>query len=312
VEIVRGYRALQRRLRNPVIAIGNFDGVHRGHQDIVALVREQAAAQAGESVVLTFEPHPVKVLAPSLAPPLITTYERKLELLAEAGVDTTVVQPFDATFASMLASDFIGEALTGALGARAVCVGYNFSFGRGRAGTPTMLRAAGAEHGFAVTVVQPLTLDGLVISSTKVREFVLQGRVDAAATLLGREYELPGTVVRGAGRGRTIGVPTANLDPAGELIPQGGIYVGHVRRGRVRLPAVINIGINPTFVEGGARTVEAHILDFDADLYGERLIFEFHQRLRAEQRFPGVKELVAQIRLDIEQGREILRLKGEL
>ena len=312
MEIVRGFQALPRKLRNPVIAVGNFDGVHRGHREIFALVREQAAAQAGESVVFTFEPHPVKVLAPRLAPALITTYERKLELIAEAGIDAAIVQPFDATFAAMPASDFIGAVLNGALGARAVCVGYNFTFGRGRAGTPAMLRAGGAEHGFAVTVVQPLTVDGLVISSTKVREFVLQGRVEAATTLLGREHEVPGTVVRGAGRGRTIGVPTANLDPEGELIPQGGIYVGHVRRGGVRLPAVINIGINPTFVEGGARTVEAHILDFDADLYGERLILEFHQRLRAERRFPGVKELVAQIRLDIEQGREILRLQGEL
>ena len=312
MEIVRGFQALPRKLRNPVIAVGNFDGVHRGHREIFALVREQAAAQAGESVVFTFEPHPVKVLAPRLAPALITTYERKLELIAEAGIDAAIVQPFDATFAAMPASDFIGAVLNGALGARAVCVGYNFTFGRGRAGTPAMLRAGGAEHGFAVTVVQPLTVDGLVISSTKVREFVLQGRVEAATTLLGREHEVPGTVVRGAGRGRTIGVPTANLDPEGELIPQGGIYVGHVRRGGVRLPAVINSGINPTFVEGGARTVEAHILDFDADLYGERLILEFHQRLRAERRFPGVKELVAQIRLDIEQGREILRLQGEL
>jgi riboflavin kinase/FMN adenylyltransferase len=312
VEIVRGYKSLARAPRNPVVAIGNFDGVHRGHEAIFRLIREQAAAQAGESVVLTFEPHPVKVLAPALAPALITTYARKLELIAAAGIDLTLVQPFDAGFAAMLATDFVKDVLVGALGARAVCIGYNFSFGRGRAGTPEMLRAAGAEHGFAVTVVQPLAIDGLVISSTKVREFVLEGRVDAATGLLGREYELAGTVVRGAGRGRAIGVPTANLAPEGELIPQGGIYVGHVRRGPARLPAVINIGINPTFVEGGAQTIEAHILDFDADLYGERLVFEFHQRLRAEVRFAGVAELVAQIKRDIADGREILKRQGEL
>jgi riboflavin kinase/FMN adenylyltransferase len=312
VEIIRGYQAIPRHRRNPVVAIGNFDGVHRGHQAIFRLIREQAASQAGESVVFTFEPHPVKVLAPALAPALITTSARKVELIGASGVDLTVVQPFDPGFAAMSAEDFVKDVLVGAIGARAVCIGYNFSFGRGRSGTPEMLRAAGAEHGFAVTVVQPLTMDGLVISSTKVREFVLEGRVDAAARLLGREFELAGAVVRGAGRGRKIGVATANLAPETELIPQGGIYVGHVRRGAARLPAVINIGINPTFVEGGAQTIEAHILDFDGELYGERLVFEFHQRLRAEQRFPGVAELVAQIRRDIEQGREILRKQGEL
>lgn len=312
MEIVRGYGSVPRRLRNPVVAIGNFDGVHRGHQAIFDLVREQAAAQGGESVVLTFEPHPVKVLAPALAPALITTYARKLELVAECGIDVAVVQPFDPALAAMSADQFIQEALVRALGARGVVVGYNFSFGHGRAGTPEMLRGAGAELGFTVTVVAPLTFDGLVTSSTKVREFVLDGRVDAATKLLGREFELNGAVVRGAGRGRQIGVPTANLQPEEELIPRGGVYVGHVRRRGARLPAVINVGINPTFVDGGSQTIEAHVLDFEADLYDERLTFEFHQRLRSEQRFSGVAELVARIKADIEQGREILRRQGEL
>jgi riboflavin kinase/FMN adenylyltransferase len=295
-----------------VVAIGNFDGVHRGHHAIFALVREQADAAGGEAVVLTFEPHPVKVLACEMAPALITTYSRKLELIAACGVDATIVQPFDAALAAMSADQFIQEALVRAINARGVVVGYNFSFGHGRAGTPEMLRGAGAELGFTVTVVPPLTFDGLVASSTKVREFVLEGRVDAAAKVLGREFELNGTIVRGAGRGRTIGVPTANLLPEEELVPRGGVYVGHVRRGGARLPAVINVGINPTFVDGGAQTIEAHVLDFGADLYGERLTFEFHQRLRAEQRFSGVAELVARIRADIEEGREVLRRQGEL
>jgi riboflavin kinase/FMN adenylyltransferase len=312
VELIRGYRSLPRPLRNPVVAIGNFDGVHRGHQALFALIREQAATQGGQSVVLTFEPHPSKVLAPSMAPALITTYARKLELIAACGVDVAVVQPFDASFAAMPAEDFIREALVESLGARAVVVGYNFSFGRDRTGTPDLLRAAGALHGFDVTVVAPLSFDGLVVSSTKVREYVLEGRVDAATQVLGREFELSGVVVRGAGRGRKIGVPTANLQPEGELVPRGGVYVGHVRRGDARLPAVINVGINPTFVDGGVQTIEGHILDFDEDLYGERLTFEFHQRLRAEQRFSGVAELVTQIRLDIDHGREVLQRQGEL
>jgi riboflavin kinase/FMN adenylyltransferase len=312
LEIVRGYQTLGRPLRRPVVAIGNFDGVHRGHQAIFALIRERAAALGGESVVLTFEPHPVKVLAPALAPPLITTYQRKLELIAACGVDVAVVQPFDASFAATPPDVFIRQALVEGLGAREVCVGFNFSFGKGRAGTPEKLRAAGAALGFAVTVVEPLTLDGLVVSSTKVREFVLEGRADAAASVLGREFELDGTVVRGAGRGRGIGVATANLAPQTELVPQAGVYVGHVRRGGARLPAVISVGINPTFVEGGQQTIEAHILDFDEELYGEQLAFEFHQRLRGEQRFPGAAELVAQIHADIAAGRAILRRAGEL
>jgi riboflavin kinase / FMN adenylyltransferase len=312
LETFRGYTSLPRRLRNPVVAIGNFDGVHRGHQAIFDLVRGRAEADGGESVVLTFEPHPVKVLAPAMAPALITTYARKLELVAACGVDVAVVQPFDQALAAMSADQFIKEVLVRALGARGVVVGYTFSFGRDRAGTPEMLRGAGAELGFTVTVVPPLTFDGLVTSSTKVREFVLEGRVDAAAKVLGREFELNGVIVRGAGRGRGIGVPTANLQPEEELVPRGGVYVGHVRRQGQRLPAVINVGINPTFVDGGVQTIEAHVLDFDADLYGERLTFEFHQRLRAEQRFSGVAELVARIQADIEQGREILRRQGEL
>ena len=312
LETFRGYASLPRRLRNPVVAIGNFDGLHRGHQAILKLVREQAEAVGGESVVLTFEPHPVKVLAREMAPALITTYARKLELIAACGIEVAVVQPFDPALAAMTADQFIQEALVRALGARGVVVGYNFSFGHGRAGTPEMLRGAGAELGFTVTVVPPLSFDGLVVSSTKVREFVFEGRVDAATKVLGREFELSGTIVRGAGRGRTIGVPTANLQPEEELVPRGGVYVGHVRRQGARLPAVINVGINPTFVDGGVQTIEAHVLDFDADLYGERLTFEFHQRLRAEQRFSGVAELVARIKADIEQGREILRSQGEL
>ena len=312
LETFRGYASLPRRLRNPVVAIGNFDGVHRGHQAMFNIVREQAEADGGESVVLTFDPHPVKVLAPALAPALITTCARKLELIAACGIDVAVVQPFDQALAAVSADHFIKEVLVRALGARGVVVGYNFSFGHGRAGSPEMLRGAGAELGFTVTVVPPLTFDGLVTSSTKVREFVLEGRVDAAAKVLGREFELNGVVVRGAGRGRQIGVPTANLQPEEELVPRGGVYVGHVRRQGARLPAVINVGINPTFVDGGVQTIEAHILDFDADLYDERLTFEFHQRLRAEQRFSGVAELVARIKTDIEQGREILRSQGEL
>jgi riboflavin kinase / FMN adenylyltransferase len=312
VEIIRGYSELGRKLRRPVVAIGNFDGVHRGHRAIFALVRELSAAESGESVVLTFEPHPVKVLAPALAPPLITTYARKLQLIGGCGLDVAVVQPFDEAFAGVAADEFIRDVLHRALGVRGVCVGPDFTFGRGRSGSPELLRAAGAELGFSVTIVPPQTIDGLVISSSKVREFLLQGRVEAASRLLGREHELEGVVVRGAGRGRTIGVPTANLAPEGELIPQGGVYAGHVRLKDERRPAVINIGINPTFVHGGALTVEAHLLDFEGDLYGERLTFEFHARLRAERRFEEVPALVAQIRADIAEAREVLRRAGEL
>jgi riboflavin kinase/FMN adenylyltransferase len=311
--IVRGYNALPRRLCRPVVAIGNFDGVHRGHAHIFHEVRRLAAElrSDAEAVVLTFDPHPAKLLAPSFAPPLITTEARKLELIAAAGIDVTVVQPFDRAFAAKSPETFVDEVLVAALGAANVCVGHDFTFGAGRSGDTAQLGALGAARGFAVHVVPPYSVDGIVCSSTKVREFVLEGRVDGAALLLGRDPEVEGEVVRGDGRGRSIGVPTANLRAETELVPKNGVYAGWAERpGEARHAAAINVGTNPTFAREGAVTVEAHLLDVDEDLYGARLRIGFVRRLRAEERFASVAELVAQIARDIEQTRAVWKARG--
>ncbi len=305
MDTYRGHSSLPRRLIEPVVAIGNFDGAHLGHAFIFREARRLARERSGETVILTFDPHPAKVLAPTFAPPLITTLPRKLELLGAAGVDVTVLEPFDRALAAKSAEEFVRQVLVEGLGARQVVVGYDFTFGAKRSGDVHTLATLGQTHGFAVTVVPPVSVDGLVCSSTKVREFVLEGRVDGAALLLGRDPEVEGEVVRGAGRGRTIGVPTANVNSETELSPKNGVYAGWGERlsdGK-RWGAAINIGTNPTFVSGNQVSIEAHLLDCDEDLYGQRLRLGFTERLRDEKRYNSRDELVAQIGRDIEQAR---------
>jgi riboflavin kinase/FMN adenylyltransferase len=291
------------------LAIGNFDGVHRGHQELVRVARARAAAIGGTAGVLTFTPHPARVFAPALAPPLIVSLERRLELLGEAGADLAIVEEFTPALAHVEAEAFVQGTLAARFGAREIVVGYDFTFGRGRRGTPELLRALGGALGVGVTVVPPVTVDGLVCSSTKVREFVLEGRVEGAALLLGRPVELQGPVVRGAGRGRGLGIPTANVAPEGELLPHLGIYAARAHvlgaSGAVASThgAALSIGSNPTFVTAGQVSVEAHLLDFDGDLYGSRLRLEVLHRLRDERRFDSIDALKAQIAADIVETR---------
>src|SRR5690242_6469644 len=209
-------------LRGGAVAIGNFDGVHLGHRRLVAVARERAGSRGARAGVLTFEPHPVRVLRPELAPPLLTALPRKLELLAGLGVDAAVVQPFDRAYAATAASEFVARDLAARLGVADVVVGYDFTAGRERARVDT-LRPLLAAHGIAVHVVEPVTADGLVVSSTKIREFLLEGNVEGAALLLARPYDVDGVVARGAGRGRGFGFATANVD-TDALLPANGVY----------------------------------------------------------------------------------------
>lgn len=293
--------------RAPAFAIGNFDGVHLGHRRLVETARSLAAPRGAQTAVLTFDPHPARLFAPELAPPLIVPLARRIELLGEAGVDLVVVEPFTPDFAAISAEDFVARVLGRDLGARDVVVGGDFSFGRGRAGDASQLERLAAASGLGVVVLPQVTAHGLVCSSTKIREFVLEGRVDGAALLLGRPFEIDGEVVRGAGRGRGIGFPTANLRPEGELLPKGGVYAGRARRldapGGWPVRAAINVGTNPTFVEQGGLSIEAHLLDFDGDLYGGRVRLELVRRLRDERRFPDAAALAAQIEDDVGRTR---------
>jgi riboflavin kinase / FMN adenylyltransferase len=290
------------------VAIGNFDGVHRGHQALVERARERARASGGHAVVLTFDPHPARFFAPTLAPPMIMPLARRLELLAEAGADAVVIEAFDATFAAIEAEEFVEQVLRKDLGAQHVVVGYDFSFGRGRKGNPPLLSALGERFGIGVTVVPAVTAGGLVCSSTKIREFVLEGRMEGAKLLLGRPFEIGGEVVRGAGRGRGLGIPTANVRPDGELLPRTGIYAGRAVVGDSRISTAISVGTNPTFAAGNPPvTVEAHLLDWSGDLYGQHIRLEIETRLRDERRFETVDELMSEIRKDIARTREITK-----
>lgn len=282
------------------ICLGNFDGVHLGHQALFA-----EAAGHGLLVALTFQPHPGKVLQPQLAPRLILSQPRKLELLEAHGVEAVIVQPFSTDYARTSPEAFEVSLLDG-VQARTIVVGYDFTYGSKRAGTVATLERAAAARGGQVKVVSAVSLDGVVVSSSKIREYVLEGRVEAAARLLGRPFDLDGLVVPGAGRGRTIGFPTANIDTTNELRPAAGVYA--IRVAILGEPetkwhgGAANIGVKPTF-GGGEVTVEAHLFDFTGDLYGKRLRVQFLERLRAEKRFGSASELSSQIGRDLEAAR---------
>lgn len=288
------------------VTIGVYDGVHRGHQAVLRDLESRAdEVGADRRVVLTFEPHPLSVVAPDRAPKLLTTIERRIEILESLGVDVVGVLPF-RQIRQMHPGEFIERVLVAALHARLVVVGTNFRFGLDREGDVATLRRAGARFGFDLDAVELLRGDGTSLSSSAIRAMLARGEVRHAAEALGRLFELPGTVVTGDGRGRQIGFPTANLAVPSELmIPADGVYAvwAEVAGGRHR--AVVNIGTRPTF-DGGDRVVEAHLLGVDQNLYGFDMRLEFVDRLRGERRFASVDELVDQIRRDIEVAEERL------
>jgi len=311
-------------LRGCAVAIGNFDGVHLGHRRLLDTVRARAANHRAPAVALTFDPHPVRVLRPELAPPTLTPLPRKLELLAAAGMDAAVVQPFDLAWAATPAEGFVRRDLCARLGAADVVVGWDFTAGHERARVGP-LREMLLACGIGLSVIEPVTVDNLTVSSTKVREFLLEGKVDAAAMLLGRAHDVDGEVERGAGRGRGLGFATANLRPEG-FLPASGVYAATVLR-RVRiladgvtdpgdarpLGAVCNVGVKPTVEDGGPVTLEAHLLGHDGtDLYGERIRVAFVARLRAERRFASLEALREQIALDAARARQLLRPAGPM
>ncbi len=300
--------------RGPLaLAIGNFDGVHVGHARLLTEARARAARRGGRSAVLTFTPHPARVLAPDKAPPLILSVKRRLDLIAGLGIEVAVIEPFTRELAAVEADAFVRDMLVATLGARDVVVGYDFSFGRGRTGDARRLGELGTALGIDVAVIPPVTVDGRPCSSTEIRKLVRAGQTGEAAALLGRPYEIQGQVVRGAGRGRGLGFPTANVAPDAELRPALGIYAARAEildgpDAGTRRAAALSIGRNPTFAgadPAAAATVEAYLLDFDADLYGRRLRLEIGERLRDEQRFDSIDALVAQIGRDVARVREL-------
>jgi riboflavin kinase/FMN adenylyltransferase len=271
------------------VAVGTFDGVHLGHREVID----------GSDTVLTFDPHPLAIVAPDAAPPLLTTLERKAELLEGIGVEELVVIPFDKAFAANTAQAFIDDVLVGTLGATHVSVGENFRFGHKAQGDTDMLAA---DERFETRVAPLLEIDGEVVSSSHIRGLVLGGAVLYADRLLGAPFMLGGEVVHGDKRGRELGFPTANLVPAaGFVTPGHGVYACRTGDGHL---AAVNVGVRPTFTTGRGELIEAYLLDYDGDLYGTQLRLEFLKRLRGEKRFASVEALIEQMHRDVEQARE--------
>jgi riboflavin kinase / FMN adenylyltransferase len=291
-----------------VVTIGNFDGVHRGHQLLLHRAAVAASDSGLRSVAVTFHPHPAAVLRPGREPDALTTLDDRVRLLADSGIDLVVILEFTRELSRLEPDEFAHTVLAEALGARRVVVGTNFRFGRGASGDPASLAVSGSAHGFEVEAVGLRALDGTAVSSSGIRDALARGDVAAATDALGRDHVVVGTVVAGDGRGRTIGVPTANLavDP-GLVVPAHGVYAGLATVDGESHPCVTNVGVRPTVTEGRIVAVEAHLLDVDTDLYGRRLAVSFAHRLRGEQRFESVDALVARIRADVELAREWLR-----
>jgi riboflavin kinase/FMN adenylyltransferase len=305
MRIVRGLPSAPPERRSSAVALGVFDGVHLGHRAILGAAVAHARAEAAPAVACTFEPHPLEVLQPDRAPQPITTLEERLELIAECGIDAAVVLDFTPTLAVMEPEAFVKDVLVDRLVARHVVVGFDHRFGRGARGDADLLRELGRSLGFAVDVIAPLSVDGAPVSSTAIRAALGRGDLDAAARMLGRPYTLPGKVVPGAGRGRTLGFPTANVAPDRPVLVAPGVYACRAEFAGRSERAVVNVGVRPTFGEG-TLAVEAHLLDFAGDLYGQTFRLVFVARVREERRFPGVEALRAQIAQDVQTARSRL------
>jgi riboflavin kinase/FMN adenylyltransferase len=308
VETWRGIDATPEGWPASVVAIGVFDGVHRGHAALVRTAAKAAAEREARSVVVTFDPHPTAVVAPHAVPAQLTSVERRIELLGALGIDAVCVLPFTKELSQLSPDYFVRHVLVGGLHAKAVVVGENWRFGHKASGDVPKLRELGAEFGFEV-LAQTLSADDEAFSSTRVRRLLAEGEVAAAADVLGRDFGIEGTVVHGAGRGGTaLGFPTANIEwTPGAAIPADGVYAGWFHHDSHRHAAAISVGTNPTF-DGTARTVEAHLLDFDGDLYGERVRLDFTARLRGQVAFAGVEPLIKQIETDVADTRRALEL----
>lgn len=293
------------RWHQPVLALGNFDGLHRGHTKIIERIRRGAAERGGTTLVLTFDPHPPRIVRPDKAPPLLMTLEQKIEGLAKAGVQGVAVVRFTQDLSRWDPETFVKAVLVDWLQVAEVWVGADFLFGRDRTGNFSLLRALGAQYGFRAEKIDPIRYKDFVVSSTRIRRLVGEGRVDEAGALLGHHFYIDGQVVRGAGRGRELGIPTANLSTRNELIPPHGVYATTLTVDGVVHPSVTNIGTRPTFGDLAATVVETHAFDFDRDLYDRLVRLGFVQRLRDERRFPDVDALKAQIDADVRRARRL-------
>jgi riboflavin kinase/FMN adenylyltransferase len=319
-EILKGLEAVRGEHRGSVLTIGNFDGIHIGHQKILGEVLQRARRLRSRALAITFEPHPVKVLMPERGVRILTPSEEKARLMGHFGMDAVLFINFSREFANLPAEDFIRDVLVGRLGARAVVVGHNYAFGRGKRGTTELLRRRGRKYGFSVKVVRNARIHGDVVSSSRIRSLLGRGRVCEASMFLGRPYMITGTVIKGAGRGgRLLDTPTANITTPNELVPREGVYAVKVMFDHTEYDGVANIGTNPTFQDAGSAraggpgmSYEAHIFGFSGDLGGKALRVFFIDRIRDERTFPDAAALHEQIKEDIKRAKEMISRKGRI
>ena len=305
MKIVRGTKNISGPFTYPVVALGNFDGVHVGHQILFKKAAEIASDKKGTSIAFTFEPHPLKVIAPEKVPPLLTHFHKKMELIEACNIDSVICADFTRQFADQRPRDFSENILKGKIGAKEVVVGFDYAFGRGREGTIPYLKKMGEEFGFVVHVVDPFQLDGLTVSSSHVRELIEAGNMESARKFLGRHYSIVGPVISGHKTGQAIGFPTANIDTSKVQIPGTGVYAVRMIYQNNSFDAVANIGFNPTF-HRDRLSVEVHIFDFNQVIYGKEVEVEFISRIRSEIEFKSKDELVVQIKKDIETAKVLL------
>lgn len=296
--------------RPTVLTLGVFDGLHLGHQAIIRTVVERARATRASATVLTFEPHPRAVLHPESAPPLLQTFDQKIEALEVLGVDQTIVIHFDKKFALVRAEDFLREIVTERLQAKEVYLGTGFAFGHNREGNIDLLRRVSNLLGFLADDVPEVRLRGRRVSSSRIRELLQQGRVNLARRMLGRPYGVEGRVIRGAARGVKLGFPTANIQPHNRVIPRAGVYVTAALLANQWRRSVTNIGTRPTFGESGQQSIETHVIDWAGDLYGDVVRVRFLHRLRDEKRFNSLEELKSQIQSDVARADEFFNRAG--
>lgn len=309
MKIFEDVQQVEEDLANVVLTVGSFDGIHLGHQRILDEITTTAKRLKGTPAVLTMRPHPRQFLSPDHAPNLLTAEKKKFELLEQAGIEALFILPFNDLTADMDPEDFVRDIVRGRCKSVAVVVGHDCRFGRGARGNFELLKRLGPEYGFEVAQVPPLVINAERVSSTLIRERILQGDLDGVELLLGRKYSILGEVIAGRGMGSKIGFPTANVKPLNSAVPAQGVYVAEVIVDSKPWPSAVNIGIAPT-IRHGDETVEAHLIDFSGNLRGEEIEIVFHQRIRPEKKFPSVDALVEQIASDVKSASDYFKKRS--
>jgi len=303
MEIIFGIDQLKIPFVNPVITLGNFDGVHLGHQQIFEKLKDEARKIHGEAIVITFEPHPLKVLSPDYFLPLLTPFRKKMMLIEKSGIERVLCIEFSLAFAEISPPEFVRDILVEKVNAKKIIVGYNYHFGKGKSGDVEILKNICKLFNIGVEVMEALTIDHTIVSSSKIRELIRGGEVEKALKLLGRDYLIMGRVVEGSKRGHTLGFPTANLEISDELYPKAGVYAVEVIWENQPFKGLANVGFKPTF-DTKAFSLEVYILNFDQEIYGEEIQINFKKRIRDEIRFDSPAHLIDQIRKDIRWAEE--------